>query len=348
MRKLFLLCIPIVFLCGLGLLASRSPDPVLQARALSRHAFDDSLGVQELGSAFVLHRHKDKQIRNLARQLIEMRKREYLQGTAASIPQIIHQIWTSDAPLPDHLARASRMLQQQHPKFRYILWRPCDFSPLLKNSLGPLATSLPPEVLRDVVASVVLLQFGGIVVDLEAECVHPITPLLSLGDCLIGFEPPLAKTKGHRRLFLSSAVIAAAPAHPLIKSYLGELSRRVQLSIVGKKIDPHWITQDALTTVASQISPGQGRTLLLGPYYFCPVSPDHIRHLKKLLDCEVRRNVFQKILKTLHLSSTPLYSELKRETIFVHMSGGRMGRHFFDISRAEFANVNSEKIAFND
>jgi hypothetical protein len=226
-------------------------------------------------------------------------------------------------------------VQQQHPDFRYVLWRPQEFTPLLQNLLGPNVASLFPEVVRDIVAATVLLQYGGIVVDLEAECVHPMSSLLTLGDCIIGFEPPLARARGHRRLFLSSAVIAATPSHPLIQSYLCELLARVKSSAPLDTIDPHWITQDALTTVASQICPGQGRPLFLGPAFFCPVSPPHIHHLKRALDFQIRRNTLQKILKTLRLTSTPLYSDISRETIFVHMSGGRMEKHFFDGMRAE-------------
>lgn len=332
MRKLLILFLPILILCGLCWLI-RSQDHSLHSQALSRNAFDKSLSIKELGRKFILHRSKDRQMRTVARQLILQRKSEGRSNNQSSIPHIIHQIWTSNTPLPDHLARASKMVQQQHPGFRYILWRPQDFTPLLQSELGDYASSLPPEVIRDTVASIVLLQYGGIVVDLEAECVHPITSLLPLGDCLIGFEPPLGKPKGRRRLFLSSSVLAAAPAHPLIKSYLKEMLARARTSTKKSTVDPHWITQDALTSVVSQLSPDQGRPLLLSPSYFCPVSPRHIRHLKKILNCEVRRGTVQKLLKTLRLSSAPLYSDISRETIFVHMTGGRNAKHFFDDSQ---------------
>jgi mannosyltransferase OCH1-like enzyme len=333
MRKIFILFFPIVIVSGLCWLLLRSNDPSLHLKALSKHAFDRTLGIKEFGKTFILHRSLDRDIRRKARQLIEKRKSEWKPGNISSIPLIIHQFWLSDDPLPDDLARAAQLVQQQHQGFRYTLWRSCDVKDILQNILGPTYDALPLIVLRDLAAAAVLWQYGGVVVDLEAECVHPITSLLPLGDCLIGFEPPLAKTKGRRRLFLSSSVIAAIPSHPIIHSYLTEMVHRIETCAKKNTFDSQWITQDSLTAVVSIIPLEQGRPLLLGPKYFCPVCPEHIHHLKKILNCESRRNSFQKALQTLHITSILPYSDISRETIFVHMAGGRMSKPFSSKSK---------------
>ena len=317
MRRILLLFLPVVLLCGFCWIIILAKDPLSHPPALSKHALDVSIGIEELGSDFVLHRQKDQELRLIAHRLIDKRKAEWKYGKQPSIPRIIHQIWPSEDPIPDQFVRASRMVREHHPEFQYILWRPNDYSHLLGSLIDPSSAAISPDVTRDIVAAIVLWKFGGVVVDLESECVQPITPLLSLGDCLIGFEPPLPKPKKQRRLFVSSSVIASVPSNPLIQAYLTELLRRIR----DGALNTHWITQDSLTTIVSSLALEQGSTLLVGPTFFCPVNPSHIRHLHKRLEGEVRRTVFQKISKIFRM--TPPYSDISRETVFVHMNGGR-------------------------
>jgi hypothetical protein len=328
MRKIFILFLPILLLCGLCWLMVRSQDPALRPPALSKHDLDKSLGIKQLGRKFVLHRSADRQIRRLARQFIDKRKSEWKGSSSSSIPQIIHQFWLSDDPLPDDFARAARLIQQQHPGFKYALWRFKDVKNLLEELVGPDIKSYPSVILRDIAAAAVLWQTGGIAVDFEAECVHSLSPLLPLGDCIIGFEPPLSQTKRRRRLLLSPSVILARPSHPLITAYLAEMVRRAKASITKKSFDPQWITQDSLTVVAAKAPIEQDRPLLLSPRYFCPVCPAHINRLKRRLNCEDRRNSFLKALQTLHITASSPFSDLSRETIFVHMTGGREAKAF--------------------
>lgn len=321
MKKISLLLVPI----ALGLLFwwhSSRTDPLRSPPALSKSAFDCSIGIDCLGSEFILHRPFDQAIRKKAHILIDQRKSEWAAKPCSSIPRIIHQVWTSEEPLPDQFAAASRLLKQQHPDFTYIFWTPNKYGPILQELVGPEYSSLPLPVQRDLVVAAVLWQQGGLAADLEAECVQPITPLLSLGDCLLSFDPPRAKPKHGRRLLLSPAVIASAPSHPMIKVYLTEMLRRVKQQDPGEKFKIEWITQDSLTTVAEQF-PDTGRVLFLGPTYFCPVNRDHIRHFRKILEGEEKRSMIKKVLHSLHLVSIAPYSDIARETIFVHMEGGR-------------------------
>lgn len=321
MKKISLFLVPIV-LGSLFCWYSLRTDPLRSPPALSKSAFDGSIGIDCLGGEFVLHRPFDQEIRKKAHLLIDQRKKEWAANPHSSIPQIIHQVWTSEGPLPDQFAAASRLLKQQHPGFTYVLWTPKEYRPILQELVGPEYSSLPLAVQRDLVVAAVLWQQGGLAADLEAECVQPITSLLSLGDCLLSFDPPRAKPKHSRRLFLSPAIIASAPSHPMMKAYLAEMLRRVKETPPGEKLKIEWITQDALTTVATQF-PDTGRILFLGPTYFCPVNRDHIRHFRKILEGEEKRSMVKKVLHSLHLVSIAPYSDIARETVFVHMEGGR-------------------------
>ena len=321
MKKLLLYLVPVVLF---GLLAwySSKTDPARRPPALSRAAFDRSIGIDCLGSNFILHRPLDRKIRKKAHECISQRKAEAASGKASFIPRIIHQVWTSESPLPDQFAASARLLKQQHPDCTYILWGPKEYEPILQGLVGPTYSSLPLPVIRDLVVAAVLWQQGGLAVDLEAECVQPATPLLSLGDCLMGFDPPRASARHGRRLLLSPSVIAAAPSHPLMMAYLAEMIRRIK---EGEKVCEYkveWITQDALTTVASQATQAD-RVLFFGPTYFCPVNREHIDHFRRILEGEKKRSMVKKVLHSLHMVSIPPYSDIARETVFVHMEGGR-------------------------
>ena len=321
MKRILLFLVPIA-LASLFWWHSSRTDPLRCPPALSKSAFDSSIGIDCLGSEFVLHRPLDQEIRKKAHTLIDQRKSEWDSKPHSSIPHIIHQVWTSEEALPDQFAAASRLLQHQHPNFTYILWTPKEYGPILQELVGPEYSSLPLPIQRDLVVAAVLWQQGGLAADLEAECVQPVTSLLPLGDCLLGFDPPRAKPKHSRRLLLSPAIIATAPSHPMIKVYLAEMIRRVKDGEQCGRYKIEWITQDALTTAAAQF-PNTGRILFFGPTYFCPVNRDHIRHFRKILEGEEKRSMVKKVLHSLHLVSIPPYSDIARETVFVHMEGGR-------------------------
>jgi mannosyltransferase OCH1-like enzyme len=324
MKKYLFLSLSLALLLALLGIVKTYFDAPLLPLALSRSAFDSSLAMKTLGTEFVLHRPLDAALRLRVHQLINRRKKEWTPEAHASIPHIIHQIWPSNEPIPDQFIRASIMVREQHPDFQYIIWRPGDYEPLIKEAFDTPLPPIAPEVTRDIVAAIVAWRFGGIVVDLEAECVQPITPLLSLGQCILGMEPPLPRAKRGRRLFISSSVIATVPSHPLVLAYLTEMVHRVR----NGAINTHWITQDALTTAVSEHALECPGVLVLGPSYFCPVGTVHIRHLNKRLEGELDRTFLQKIAAFLHL--TPPFSEVSRDTIFVHMSGGRASSKAFD------------------
>ena len=321
MKKILSCLVPVVLLSFFAWYSLRT-DPLRSPPALSKAAFDRSIGLDRLGSKFVLHRARDRKVRKKARELISQRKSEFSVGKESSIPHTIHQVWTSRDPLPDQLAAAARLLKQQHPDFTYILWGPQEYEPILQELVGSSFNSLPPSVQRDVVTAAVLWQQGGLAVDLQAECVQPAKALLSFGDCLLGFDPPRAKAAHGRHLLLSPSVMAATPHHPLIMAYLTEMIRRVKEGTQNGEYNIEWITLDALTTVASRSSQTD-RALFFGPTYFCPVNRNHIRHFREILEGEKKRSMVKKILHSLHIVSIPPFSDIARETVFVHMEGGR-------------------------
>jgi mannosyltransferase OCH1-like enzyme len=324
-KKVLLLLTPFVILSALVYLYNR--QATTHPLALSKEAFDSSIGVDRFGKEFVFEKPLDLEMGQIAYSLIEMRSKEWHEGSLPLIPFEIHQIWVGEGPLPDDLARGAQSVRLFHKNAPYTLWTAKEYEPLLKKALGSASDSLPKELVRDIVAALILLQKGGVVIDLEAECVQPITPLLSLGDCIIGFEPPSRCAHFKRRLLLSSSVIAAVPAHPLIREWLKTMIHRAQfMTAMKQKKFSLWATQEALTTTMACLAKEYGRTLLVGPTYFCPVAPSYIREFQGILDGTQHHSTTKKVLQSLHVLETLPYSDVALETVCIHMKGGRQGK----------------------
>lgn len=289
-------------------------------RPLSRNAFDASIGVDRFGKDFVFEKDLDKQIGELAHELISLRRKEWKEPIKRAIPLSIHQVWIGSETIPDDLARGAQLVKTFHKDIPYTLWTQKEYEPLLVEALGKSRENVPHELLKEVVSALIVLKHGGVVIDLKTECVQSIVPLLSLGDCIIGFNPPSAHSHFQRRLMLSPVVIAAAPAHPLIKEWLAEMLRRALIRKPIKQKKFHlWAVEESLTSVVASQGKTSGRPLLVGPTYFCPVAPSHIAEFQAGLDGYLHRSTLKKILQSLHILAAPPYSDVTHETIIVHI-----------------------------
>ena len=226
MKRILCFLTPLILLSLLAWYSLRT-DPLRSPPALSRSAFDRSIGIDCLGSTSSSTRPRQKHTKKSPGAHLSEKKRVCLAARAVHslhYPPGVDVTRASARPV----SAASRLLKLQHPDCTYILWGPNEYEPILEELIGPLYSVLPLSVQRDMAAAAILWRQGGLAVDLQAECVQPATPLLPLGDCLLGFDPPRAKAKHGRRLLLSPSVIAATPCHPLIMAYLAEMIRRVK------------------------------------------------------------------------------------------------------------------------
>jgi len=318
MKKLFFLCL-IALIWWFGF-AHKDEIPV----ALSKRAFDSALGIRTLGRRFVLHRKCDRVLYKTARKCIDHRLQAWKSHEKSNIPKVIHQIWPFNEPIPDALARAAMTTKTHHGDFVYTLWTPSMFEESLSSLVGAVWKELSPQVIRDLAAATILWQHGGIVVDLETECVQTLAPLLELGNCIIGFEPPLERRSYQRRLVLSPSLIAAEAMHPLIQSWLTEMVGRIQKGTKQQR-NHLWICQDSLSAVASQQK--VDNILFVSPTYFCPIAPNHIHSFTQNLDGIKKSPLLRRILQALYIVDAPPFSQISRETCGVHMSGGRESKH---------------------
>lgn len=297
-------------------LGQKSPYPP----PLSRGSFDKSLGVDTFGKDFVFEKALDKEMGDLAHHLIEKRRQEWNKNAKNIIPLAIHHVWTGEGTMEDRLARGVQSVKIFHKDVPTFLWTRKEYEPLLETTLGPVWSDLPKELLPHVVSAVILLQYGGVVVDPAAECVQSIKPLLSFGDCILGFEPPSSRSHFKRRLLLSPGVIASTPAHPLIQAWLREMVRRAaSKGAMRPKKFYRWVVKDALTSVVASQALESGRVLLVGPTYFCPIAPRNFNTFQEMVDGSLHRSTLKKVLQTLHIMPSLPYSDVTHETMFIHV-----------------------------
>ena len=290
--------------------------------ALSKREFDTSIGIHRLGRRFVLHRGTDKRLHQRARQLIDLRSRDWEQGIRSKIPRIIHQVWPHTYAMPDELLRSVKTVINSHKEYTYMLWRPEDFGELIEHVFGDNWRELPANTIRDLVAATVLWRFGGVIFDPEVECLQNMDHLFQLGDFIVGLEPPLPQRVSQRRLMLSPSVLAATAGHTLTKDWLMEMISRLKTPGLTPCHFNSWISQETLTNTLVEQGLSSGRPLIVGPTFFVPLSPKNISNFVKNIEGTKKTPLSQRILSLFGFSSKP-FSSITQETVCIHMAGGR-------------------------
>jgi glycosyltransferase involved in cell wall biosynthesis len=138
------------------------------------------------------------------------------------IPHILHQIW-NDRNIPLDMVTLQRTWQEKHPGWEYYLWTDSDKRELLRKHYAwflPIYDGYDHLIKRaDVITYFILHHYGGVYVDLDFECLHPIEPLLEGKQLVFGQEPKEHLTlkrvvdRGFDKI-LAHGFIASIPGHP--------------------------------------------------------------------------------------------------------------------------------------
>ena len=99
------------------------------------------------------------------------------------IPHIIHQIWfQGEDNIPKKYPNYSKSWKEMNPKFKYIFWDGEKMEKLIKEKYPWFLkryNEYPNMIQRiDSAKYFIMHQYGGILPDLDCECVKPITPFL--------------------------------------------------------------------------------------------------------------------------------------------------------------------------
>ncbi len=298
-------------------------------------AFMRSLGSPPLPKEFLLHRKLDKMFLSSAKKRIRHRK----DITAQKIPKIIHQIWLFPFPPPEEVQYALQTVSARNPSYTYMFWDRKSVEKRLEQEFGNHIDHLFSDALSlsDYIASLVLYEFGGIVIDPWCECVSSIDPLVedATGGFIVGVEPPQEKVEiGFRRIFCSPALMATYPGNRSMVIWKVEMKKRLgALSLPiyegWKAHSPYermvWTSLDSLTDTIVHIKDIQEAPLPVGPTWWCPIRPKELNRFHKRIAGEAgHRSVVQKLQETFHVG-LPLFSAVTSETVLVHLLGGRLG-----------------------
>lgn len=138
------------------------------------------------------------------------------------IPALIHQTW-KDTDVPPEWQKWSDSWRIQHPGWGYRLWTDADNRAFLQEHYPwflPVYDGYPEAIMRaDAIRYFLLDHFGGLYVDLDFECLKPVTEILDGHDLVLGCEPDahtrllLARQRGFDRI-VGNAFIASRPGHP--------------------------------------------------------------------------------------------------------------------------------------
>ncbi|MFC8259852.1 glycosyltransferase [Streptomyces sp. NPDC057291] len=135
---------------------------------------------------------------------------------------MIHQTW-KDTDVPPEWQKWADSWRIHHPGWGYRLWTDADNRAFLQEHYPwflPVYDGYPEAIMRAGAIRYFLLDhFGGLYVDLDFECLKPVTEILDGHDLVLGCEPDahtrllLARRRGFDRI-VGNAFIASRPGHP--------------------------------------------------------------------------------------------------------------------------------------
>jgi inositol phosphorylceramide mannosyltransferase catalytic subunit len=141
------------------------------------------------------------------------------------IPKVIHQIWVGP-PLPDHLAAIAQTWQQHHPDWTVTLWTEETLPRLRNQRIFDEADVLAPrhagQLRSDIARYELLLDHGGVYVDVDLECLRPIDALTNV-ECFAGWE--------RANQWVGNTILGAAPGHPFMRALVAGVDANVRRRI---------------------------------------------------------------------------------------------------------------------
>ncbi len=336
-RRLFFLILLLGVIIGISYLLFASK--VFSTPSLySEKSLERSLGVDSLGKKFVLHRRNDRDRYDLVCQSLVKLQREIEENVrikktlnASSLPKKFHFIAPFDRSLTDDEEAYISSWKVFHPEWDCEIWSESD----IKNLFGDQAVQYdlaPPKVRRDWYACLLLHNEGGVIIDLDIECIRPLNDIFDNTLCFVTFEPPLYKPLFERRLHFSPSIVAAPPRHEISARWLQYMSQRISSTLGRKGQKRTWKIKEELfcsldslgLCVDELLQQKNNSILVLGPTYFCPINPSHISGYEAVLSCESDAGKLRKVLGALGFKKPPPFSRPKIESKAINHSGGRL------------------------
>jgi len=124
------------------------------------------------------------------------------------IEKTIHYVWLGSDEVPEKFAAFIQNWHQLHPGWDIIKWNEknfdCESNPWIKLAVGQKNYSLAADVIR----SNILLNHGGVYLDVDVELFKPFDELVNENDFFIGYETDL---------WFGCAVLGAKKGHKIMR-----------------------------------------------------------------------------------------------------------------------------------
>ena len=141
--------------------------------------------------------------------------------TEPRIPKIIHQIWVGLNPLPEACKHFAETWKKNHPDWEYKLWRDKDIEEFGLDNKHWYDKTPNYAQKSDIARYEILYRLGGVYVDTDFECLHPLDELHHCLDFYTGIA-----NWGQFRLF--NGIIGSAVGNPILKKCIDTMDLNVQ------------------------------------------------------------------------------------------------------------------------
>ncbi len=152
------------------------------------------------------------------------REKSFIPAGIYKIPRIIHQIWLG-GELPEKY-QAWVKTWQNWEGWDYYLWTDHNIHQLALHNAELYTAATNYGEKSDILRYEILLQLGGLYVDIDAECVHSdFFQFAHQNYSFYAAVEPVAK----KSIFLTgNAILASAPGHPLMKQIVTRLPMHIE------------------------------------------------------------------------------------------------------------------------
>ena len=180
---------------------------------------------------------------------------------------------------------------------------------------------------EDIFRCAILLEYGGIVLDVEHECIRTLDGLCKRNTFIASLEAPLGKKQCKRRLHFATTFIAAARAHLIIQNWLTEIittyntnthSDKIIAKSLKKEKHQKWTPSLLFGKVVDEaLAAKHSDAVVLPPTYVFPIRACWITLYEK----EGKSSFLESAAKLIQ-TNPPLFSQIQPETLCVHHKGG--------------------------
>ncbi len=179
--------------------------------------FDQSMGISNQPQYNLMFRDDDSEKRyDFYKNLYQKNSPDKIPlSTTLRIPKIIHHIWVGPRPVPELYLKYAAQCRAMHPGWEYKLWREADIE---KENLDPKYMALFDKFeykyagKKDVIEYQILYKYGGVVMDMDFQCVKPLDELHYKYDFYAGLEPGVEWSKIP---VMTNAIIGARPGNKI-------------------------------------------------------------------------------------------------------------------------------------